>query len=545
MSLFTIEKSTTGNFWHKYGNGSNEVSISDFQVVIDAVKRTFIIQPKNGSNIPSQAVSFNDLRVVDLNVSTTPIPFTTGDSLIEILKGLNYTPYIVSSGSTTPVKVWTKGDTIFLNRPQQFFNDNFDNTGLGILEMVGWKKSTIMAGRVPVGQGTSPLNNLGTQGGFRNTVLVSHKHKSAVLSDGDAGVNTLGTGPTVDGYVLVEAEANQKIVETSTVGQDQDGNPSTTENGVNKNFQPYTVVFWVERTEDLWINGVGGSSTTPNLTQVLTQGDISTYTVPIPNNTFLTFDLGRQLTINNFTTDDVGTGGVFLDKDVIMPENATIIFQAGYVEDSVTPTDVTLLPYRFTTDAYVFYQGARVTDITIQPEDVCTLKWGGNNSTDGIQIWFLTIVSKSSGGSVDPADLISTDADNVLVLGTDNKLFVPESVAPTGNKLEYCSSSMYDGSDPTIPIVTELINDIGEIIVSFNDTDGKIVFTSDNLFTNTNAIFQNILQPVGDPLETCYIESFSDSVISIQLLNNSLGVNPAWFIGGFPFRMKLEKYPTP
>jgi len=139
---------------------------------------------------------------------------------------------------------------------------------------------------------------------------------------------------------------------------------------------------------------IGGStSVVPNLTQVLTQGDISTYTVPIPNNTFVTFDLGRELTENYFTTDDVGTGGVFLDKDVVFPDNATIRFQAGYVEDNVTPTNVTLLPYRFTTDAYVFYQGARVTDI-LQPEDVCTLKYAGYNSTDSIQIWFLSIVNR-------------------------------------------------------------------------------------------------------------------------------------------------------
>ncbi len=170
---------------------------------------------------------------------------------------------------------------------------------------------------------------------------------------------------------------------------------------------------------------------TPNLTQVLTVGDLSTYTVPIPNNTFVTFDLGRELTENYFTTDDVGTGGVFLDKNVIFPDNATIKFQAGYVEDNTTPTDVTLLPYRFTTDAYVFYQGARVTDITIQPEDVCTLKWGGYNSTDGIQIWFLTIVSRGSG--VTPSTLISTDADNALVVGSDNKLFVPSG----GGNLPY------------------------------------------------------------------------------------------------------------
>jgi len=116
----------------------------------------------------------------------------------------------------------------------------------------------------------------------------------------------------------------------------------------------------------------------------------------IPTDTFVTLGLGRELTENYYDTSNVGTGGLFLDKTIIFPENSTIPFQAGYVEDSVTPTPVTLLPYRFTTDAYVFYQGARVTDITIQPEDVCTLKWDGNNSTDGIQIWFLSIVSKNA-----------------------------------------------------------------------------------------------------------------------------------------------------
>ena len=133
---------------------------------------------------------------------------------------------------------------------------------------------------------------------------------------------------------------------------------------------------------------------TPNLTHVLVEGDISTWLEQIPTDEFITLAVDRRLTKNYYDTSMVGTGGLFLDKTVLFPVNSTIKFQAGFVEDNVAPTDVTLLPYRFTTDAYVFYQGARVTDITIQPEDVCTLKWGGNNSIDGIQIWFLSIVNR-------------------------------------------------------------------------------------------------------------------------------------------------------
>jgi len=142
---------------------------------------------------------------------------------------------------------------------------------------------------------------------------------------------------------------------------------------------------------------------TPNLTQVLTQGDISSWFEIFPSfpaNSFITIELGRELTDNYYDTFYVGTGGLFLDKDIVFPENSTIKFQAGYVQDNPIPTGSTLYPYRFTTDAYVFYQGAIVTDITIQPEDVCILKYAGYNSTDSIQIWFLTIVSSGGSGTV-------------------------------------------------------------------------------------------------------------------------------------------------
>lgn len=148
-------------------------------------------------------------------------------------------------------------------------------------------------------------------------------------------------------------------------------------------------------------------------------GPAPTYFEQIPNNAFITIGLERRFTDNYYDTSNVGTGGVFLDKTIIFPENSTIPFQAGYVEVNDPPTNVTLLPYRFTTDAYVFYQGEIITDITIQPEDVCTLKWGGYaDSTDGIQIWFLTVLNNTGTGTVTSVmgDLVdNTDPLNPVV----------------------------------------------------------------------------------------------------------------------------------
>jgi len=450
--MFTIQKDLNGIFWHIYNNARSIVNVSDFDVVIDDVSNTFIIQCKNGSNIPNQAISISLIQVIDLSVGTSPILFSGANGLIQLLTAKGYTPYLQVPPSVSVV-VYRVGQVgVFTMTPTQF-TDNFTETGLGTNTMLGWalrngnNGTKNQQGKFSLNKGVSPYDVIGTLGGSANSVLIGHDHESAVFSNGRKGVNDTGTGGTFNGNVLVEAEANQKIVKTSIKGQSNTGADVPSEDGVGKNMPPYLIDVWVERVTELVINsGSGGGGVqsvtgttvdntdplnpvveTPSLTQVLTAGDILPYTISIPNNTFVTFDLGRELTENYFTTDDVGTGGVFLDKDVVFPDNATIRFQAGYVEDNVTPTNVTLLPYRFTTDAYVFYQGARVTDITLRPEDVCMLKLDGENSTDSIQIWFLTVVSNSSGGSVTPSTLISTDADNALTVGTDSKLFVAES----------------------------------------------------------------------------------------------------------------------
>jgi len=49
---FIIRKDIYGNWWHDFNNNATKVSISDFECVIDEVANTFIIQNKNGSNVP-------------------------------------------------------------------------------------------------------------------------------------------------------------------------------------------------------------------------------------------------------------------------------------------------------------------------------------------------------------------------------------------------------------------------------------------------------------------------------------------------------------
>ena len=95
---FIIRKDIYGSWWHDYNNDATKVNISDFEAVIDDVANTFIIQNKNGSNVPSKAVSIADVKVINQIVSNTPISFSGAVGLKNLLTSLNYTPYVVSGG---------------------------------------------------------------------------------------------------------------------------------------------------------------------------------------------------------------------------------------------------------------------------------------------------------------------------------------------------------------------------------------------------------------------------------------------------------------
>lgn len=382
--MFTIIKTVSGVWYHLFNNGATKVHLSDFDVIIDAIAETYVIEAKNGSNIPSKAISISDIRVIDDSVSTTiPIAFSGATGLIELLTSLGYPPYLSNAPSQPPVKVYTKGQTAFFtNITQAWIDANFDNTGLGILEAIGWEKVPQLDGKVPIGQTTGGLfDNIGNSYGFANTVLVAHEADSAVFSDGKKGVNTLGTGATVSGYVLVEDPVTAKTVKTSKVGQDHTGAPSTVETGANKNYQPSLIVLYVRRTEDLWITG--GSGMAQNLSQTLAI-DNKTNEIPIVSNN--------------------GKAAVYVNDDYI---------SLSYGPQSFAMTD---------TDVQLYSEVPVAFDSTVST-DFNTPVLNHNGAKVATQDW----VASQGYGTVTPSTLISTDADNALVLGTDSKLFVPES----------------------------------------------------------------------------------------------------------------------
>lgn len=92
--MFKIIKKGSNNFWHIYNNGAKNVSISDFEVVLDDVLNTFVIVLRNGANIPQIALSVLDIIVIDETASSVEETFLTASQLRARLVVLGYTAYL-------------------------------------------------------------------------------------------------------------------------------------------------------------------------------------------------------------------------------------------------------------------------------------------------------------------------------------------------------------------------------------------------------------------------------------------------------------------
>jgi hypothetical protein len=98
MSIFKIIKKAPNSFWHLYNNGSKEVNLSDFEVVLDLIAQTFNIQCLNGANIPNQSVEIVNIRVIDQTDGSLEETFANVIALKNRLTTLGYTPYKSSTG---------------------------------------------------------------------------------------------------------------------------------------------------------------------------------------------------------------------------------------------------------------------------------------------------------------------------------------------------------------------------------------------------------------------------------------------------------------
>jgi len=92
--MFKIIKKGSNNFWHVFNDGAKNVSISDFEVVLDDVLNTFVIVLRNGANIPQIALSVLDIIVIDETASSVEETFLTASQLRARLVVLGYTAYL-------------------------------------------------------------------------------------------------------------------------------------------------------------------------------------------------------------------------------------------------------------------------------------------------------------------------------------------------------------------------------------------------------------------------------------------------------------------
>jgi hypothetical protein len=313
--MFTIEKDLSGIFWHIYNNARTRVNVSDFDVVIDSISQTFIIQCKNGSNIPSQAIAISLMQVIDLNVGTSPIPFSGADGLIQLLMAKNYTPYLQDAPSQS-VYVYRVGQVgVFTMTPTQFTN-NFNSTGLGTSTMIGWalrngnNGTKNQQGKFSLNKGASPYDVIGTLGGSANSVLIGHDHDMVNVMGGAASY-----GAPSGGNVYVATTKKTSIKGISNTGAD-----APSETGVGKNMPPYLIDVWVERVTDLIINsgsGGGGGGGVQTVTGVTVTGTATDRIVGVP-------------TLNQVLTEDNETGGeniLINDADAIELENGSKLSQ--------------------------------------------------------------------------------------------------------------------------------------------------------------------------------------------------------------------------
>ena len=283
--MFTIQKDLNGIFWHIYNNARTRVNVSDFDVVIDDVSNTFIIQCKNGSNIPNQAISISLIQVIDLSVGTSPILFSGANGLIQLLTAKGYTPYLQVPPSVSVV-VYRVGQVgVFTMTPTQF-TDNFTETGLGTNTMLGWalrngnNGTKNQQGKFSLNKGAAPYDVIGAIGGSANAVLIGHSHEvGSYEKEGEPNTITYTN-------IGLQAGSSNLYKYTKKKGQSNTGADAPSEDGLGKNMPPYLIDVWVERVTELVINsGSGGGGVQSVTGTTVDNTDPLNPVVNVPTNT--------------------------------------------------------------------------------------------------------------------------------------------------------------------------------------------------------------------------------------------------------------------
>ena len=210
---------------------NNTVNITETSTQIQLT-----VTPPNGS----ETKIINGFQTTITGIGTVLDPYKIDGKLYQAGTGITITglgtsisPYIISIDNTNGNIGWLKGDTKEVVCTNEYLALNFNSTGLGINERVGWAimngatHGSITVpndnGRVVVAYGTS-YTTLGSTGGSKDAVVVEHSH----------------------GLTQIKRHSNNRYGE-GFFDQALSGGPtalttdSTGVSGVDKNMQPYVV----------------------------------------------------------------------------------------------------------------------------------------------------------------------------------------------------------------------------------------------------------------------------------------------------------------
>lgn len=214
---------------------NNTVNITETSTQIQLT-----VTPPNGS----ETKIINGLQTTVTGTGTTLDPYKIDGKLYQAGNGITITglgtsvsPYIVSINNTSGNIGWLPGDTKEVVCTNEYLTLNFDGTGLGINERIGW---AIMNGnngtpndngRVVVAYGTN-YPTLEEIGGQEDAIIPEHDHESIVFSGGLKAVNDTGTGTSLINQPELSTPYGTGFVNKTSI---------TGVSATKKNMQPYVV----------------------------------------------------------------------------------------------------------------------------------------------------------------------------------------------------------------------------------------------------------------------------------------------------------------
>lgn len=149
---------------------------------------------------------------------------------------------------------WQAGDIKEIACDAAYIAANFDGTGLGTNDRLGWAicngaNGTIdKGGKVGVGHGNG--YTVGQTGGSKDAVVVSHSHKEFANVETNINSNRLSNfpnrQPALRGFGEGSSDHDYTLGSSTTAATA--GNTSTEGvSGVNKNMQPYVVTLFIQK----------------------------------------------------------------------------------------------------------------------------------------------------------------------------------------------------------------------------------------------------------------------------------------------------------